>query len=48
MIVSARLATLIELDRDYGLEDAWTLLEIVLVDRENERRAIEKARNERP
>lgn len=42
------MATLIELERDYGLEDAWKLLEIVLVDQENQRRAMERARNERP
>jgi hypothetical protein len=36
-LVSAKLATLHELQTVYGLEDAYNLLEILLVDRHNER-----------
>lgn len=37
VIVSRKLATLHELDTVYGTEDAYNLLEIVLVDNANER-----------
>lgn len=35
-IISARMATLHELDTVYGIEDAYDMLEIVLVDNYNE------------
>ena len=36
-IVSARLATLRQLQTVYGVEDAYTLLEIIAVDSHNQR-----------
>lgn len=36
VLISAKLATLQELQTFYGLEDAYNLLEILLVDRHNE------------
>jgi hypothetical protein len=39
VILAERLATLQELQTVYSLEDAHNLLEVVLVTRENERRA---------
>jgi hypothetical protein len=38
-VVGARLATLRELDTVYGLEDMYDLLEILTVERHNERLA---------
>lgn len=35
-LISAKLATLHELQTVYGLEDAYNLLEILIVDRHNE------------
>lgn len=35
-LISARMATLHELDTVYGIEDAYDMLEIVLVDNYNE------------
>ncbi|MBZ6385151.1 MAG: transglycosylase [Pantoea piersonii] len=34
-VVSAKLATLYELDSVYGVEDLWRLLEIITVDNYN-------------
>lgn len=42
MIVSAKQATLTELQTVYGLQDCYTLAEIVLVDNHN-RAAVSKA-----
>lgn len=36
-IISNRLATFVELQRDLSTEDAYDLLEIIIVDRCNER-----------
>lgn len=36
VIVGSRLATLHELQTIYGIEDAWDLLEIIMIDRHNE------------
>lgn len=35
-VISSRLATLIELDTVYGVEDLWRLLEVITVDSYNE------------
>lgn len=43
-LVSSRLATLAELQTVYGTEDAHNLLEILTVDRHNERIIREKER----
>lgn len=42
-MINARRASLIELQRDYSLEDLYLLLETVLVEAENDRRAQEAA-----
>jgi hypothetical protein len=36
-LISARMATLLELQTVYSVEDAWDLLEVLVVDRENRR-----------
>lgn len=41
VVVYARLATLIELQTVYGLDDMYNLFEILAVNRENERRVSE-------
>jgi len=38
-VVSSRLATLHELDTVYGIEDLWSLLEVITVDNHNTRLA---------
>jgi hypothetical protein len=45
-VISANRATLHELDTVYGAEDLYMLLEIIAVDRENERIAARIAREE--
>jgi hypothetical protein len=40
-VISAGRATLHELDTVYGIEDLYTLLEIVMIDNENQRIATE-------
>jgi hypothetical protein len=42
VIVSRQLATLHELQTIYGLEDAYDMLEIILVDNHNEALAYKK------
>ncbi len=44
LVVSSKLATLNELQTVYGLEDAYLLREIHIIDQHNEA-VIEKARN---
>lgn len=41
-MISNRLATLAELQTVYGLEDMYLLLEIIQIDRHNERVAMQK------
>lgn len=36
-VISGKLATLIELQTVYGIEDMWNLLEIIIVDNTNAR-----------
>jgi hypothetical protein len=43
--VSAKMATLTELQTVYGVEDAYNLLEILQVDIHNERRARGQSNN---
>lgn len=42
--MSSKIATLAELQTIYGVEDGYDLLEIVLVDHANERRARERVK----
>ncbi len=44
VLVSAKMATLAELQETYGVEDAYNMLEILLVDQANERKARARVR----
>jgi hypothetical protein len=47
LVISARLATIVELDTVLGAEDLYMLLEIIAVDAHNERAAARRAQQAR-
>ena len=46
-MVSSKYATLLQLQTEYGLEDAYDLMEIAIVNNANEAAAIKNARSKK-